>query len=155
MNAAFDTKRVTLIFSVAELVYLRALAAKQNDSLANSIRLALGLEPLLIGRPTAHDRQIREDQAVVLLRKAGLSQEQIPAYFSDDLPAGRPKPKMETSGDQSPIAAEGPLSTTQLLEVGRILQDYTAACTAAGAAGQPRPAAPPELDRYIKKTDVI
>lgn len=155
MNAAFDTKRVTLIFTVAELIYLRSVAERQNESLANSIRLALGLEPLVIGRPTAHERQMREDQAVVLLRKAGLNGEQISALFLHDLPAGRAKPKAQIASDQPAIPGEGPLSTTQLLEVGRILQDYTAACTAADAAGQPRPAAPPELDRYIKKTDVI
>jgi hypothetical protein len=152
MNAAFDTKRTSIVLSVAELIYLSSLAAKQNESLSNYIRMALGLEPSLIGRPTTHERQMREDQAMVYLRKAGLNDQQVAAYFPDiELPAGRPKPKAETGLDEPPIPTDGPLNTSQLLALGPIITDYNARCTAAAAAGEPKPEPPPEIARYLKK----
>jgi hypothetical protein len=155
MNAAFDTRKLTFVVSVAELVLLRSLAAKQDDSLGNYIRKALGFEPALIGRPAAYDRQVREDQAIVYLRRAGLNDQQIAAYFSDiELPAGQPKPKVETGHDTLPIPAEGPLSTQQLLALGVLLNEYTARCRAAEAAGEEKPECPPELQRYLKNRSV-
>ena len=153
MNAAFETRNVTLVLTVAELIYIRSLAAKQEDTLCNYIRNSLGLQSRLVGRPTDYERQMREDQAMVYLRKAGLSAEQIALYFSDiELPVCRPKPKAERVIEEPPIPTEGPLSTAQLVALGPMLNDYLAKCSAAAAAGTEKPETPPELERYIKKS---
>jgi hypothetical protein len=155
MNAAFETKNITVVLTVAELLYLRSLAAKQGESLSNYIRLTLGLECRLVGRPTPYERQVREDQAMLYLKKAGLNDEQIALYFSDiELPECRPKPKVEHAEESLPIPTEGPLSTQQLLALGVMLNDYTARCRAAEAAGEEKPEPPLELQRYLKNRSV-
>lgn len=152
MNAAFETKRLTVTVSVAEMAYLRSLAAKENESICNYIRISLGFCPMPMGRPTDYERTVREDQAIVYLRKAGLSDEQVSAYFSDvELPACHPKPEAEPI-KEPPIPTEGPLSTAQLVALGPMLDEYLAKCSAAAAAGTEKPETPPELERYIKKS---
>lgn len=153
MNAAFDTRNVTLVLTVAELIYIQSLAAKKNDTLNNYIRLSLGLQPRLVGRPTGYERTVREDQAMVYLRQAGLNEQQISAYFSDiELPECLPKPKAVRVIEEPPIPTEGPLSTAQLVALGPMLDEYLAKCRAAAAAGTEKPETPPELERYIKKS---
>jgi len=152
MNAAFDTRNVTLVLTVAELIYIQSLAAKKNDTLNNYIRLSLGLQPRLVGRPTGYERTVREDQAMVYLRQAGLNEQQISAYFSDiELPECLPKPKAVRVIEEPPIPLDGPLNLKQELAVGVLLTNWIEQCRAAAAAGTEKPETPPELERYIKK----